>query len=223
VKLFEHICLGAITAGAAFLLVEGGLFFHFLARDADEIASSARLTIDRANVALDGAIAMESSIYEETRKVGAAADQQAAYWQKTQLQVYKLITDTKQIMVRTDRSLNDVLVPRLAASLDASTALQHTAAAGVTDTTAKIDDTLDALRPAIDNLVAATAAAAADMSDPAIHETLAHVDGVAGNLDTTSSDVQKYVRRMTAPARGSWHFIEWLLGLTYQARGALAK
>jgi ABC-type transporter Mla subunit MlaD len=210
-NLFENICLGTVTAIAAVLLIEGALFLRSARLDIAPIAASTQRAIDNADSLLHQTGVTIEQINEATQKFSAAADQQTAYWQKTQLQVYKLITDTKEIMVRSDRSLNDVLVPRISASLDASTDLQVSAMRNLTDTTARIDDTIDALRPMIDNGIRATAAAATAMSDPAIHETLTHVDGVSGNLDTTSADIQAFVHRETTPVRGTWNVVKKFL------------
>jgi hypothetical protein len=210
-KIFEAICAAIVTAAAAFLMIEGGLFLRELRIQVDPIAVHAQVAIQQANIDLSELFVVESSVYDATQKVSDAADQQSAYWQKTQLQVYKLITDTKEIMVRTDRSLNDILVPRISASLDASTALQVSAMRNLTDTTARIDDTIDALRPMIDNGIHATAAASAVMSDPVIHETLAHVDGAAGNVDAATSDIAEFVHRETTPVRGTWNVVKKFL------------
>lgn len=210
-KIFEAICAAIVTAAAAFLMIEGGLFLRDARSDLAPVAFHAQSALMQAENDLRGAALVEMKILESTQKFSDAADEQAAYWQKTQLQVYKLITDMKEIMVRTDRSLNDVLVPRISASLDASVALETSAARNLTDTTAKIDDTIDALRPMIDNGIRATAAAATAMSDPAIHETLAHVDGAAGNLDATTSDIHAFVHRETTPVRGTWNVIKAFL------------
>jgi hypothetical protein len=203
-KIIESICVSIVTIAAAFVMIEGGLLFRdarlqiaAIALDADIAIQNAQGTFARASAAED--------------KLSNAADEQAAYWQKTQLQVYKLITDTKEIMVRTDRSLNDILVPKISASLDASTALQVSAMRNLTDTTARVDDTIDAFRPIIDNGIRATSAAATAMSDPAIHETLGHVDGAAGNLDATTSDIHAFVHRETTPVRGTWNVIKTFL------------
>lgn len=206
-----HFSLAVMALSAAFTLAEAGLFFREARLALAPIADSAQRTIDNADLLLHQTGVMVEQVNQDAVKFSGAADAQAAYWQKTQLQVYKLITDTKEIMVRTDRSLNDVLVPRVAASLDASTALQVSAMRNLTDTTARIDDTIDELRPIIDNGIRATTAAASAMSDPEIHETLTHVDGVSSNLEATTGDIQAFVHRETTPVRGTWNVIKAFL------------
>ena len=107
-KIFEAICAAIVTAAAAFLMIEGGLFLRDARSDLAPVAFHAQSALMQAENDLRGAALVEMKILESTQKFSDAADEQAAYWQKTQLQVYKLITDTKEIMVRTDRSLNNV-------------------------------------------------------------------------------------------------------------------
>src|ERR1700681_4696537 len=57
-----------------------------------------------------------------------AAIEQRAYWAKTSLETYKTMAAVRLTIVRTDRSLNDVLVPHLTASLDSTTELSRSAA-----------------------------------------------------------------------------------------------
>jgi hypothetical protein len=66
-------------------------------------------------------------------------------------------------------------------------------------------------QPGIENLNRAAGAAATAMSDPAIHDTLTHVDGVAGNADATMSDIHGFVHRETTPVRGTWNVIKAFL------------
>jgi hypothetical protein len=211
VNWVENTCLGVVTAAAATLLFEGALFLRAMRVDLEPVAAEAQASIAAANATLQNAAALEGKISAATDKFSAAADQETAYWQKTQAQVYKLITDSKEIMVRTDRSLNDGLVPRLETTLDGTTALQASAMKNLADTTAEIDATIAALRPAIDNSVTATAAAAKNLNDLAIHETLAHVDGASANVDAATADISAFVHRETTPVRGTWNVLKKFL------------
>jgi hypothetical protein len=175
-----------------------------LTRDVDSITENLNRLLETANFAA-------SQARDASEQAKLAAVEQRAYWNKTSLETYKTMAALRLTIVRTDQSVNDVLVPRVSASLDASTALERTATESVADTTARLDATIDALRPAIDASIAATSAAARDLSDPAIHETLAHVDGVAGNADAASRDIAAFVHRETTPARGTWNVIKSFL------------
>jgi hypothetical protein len=208
---FQHAALGVMAMAGAFALGEAGVFFKEAREQVEPIARDADIALQNAQDAIARATAAED-------KLSAAADQQAAYWNKTSLETYKTMAALRITIVRTDQSVNDVLVPRVSASLDASTALERTATESVADTTARLDATIDALRPAIANLVQTSAGASAamkaagkDLSDPTIHETLAHVDGVAGNADAASRDIAAFVHRETTPARGTWNVIKSFL------------
>lgn len=138
-------------------------------------------TITATNRVIAKTEKVEDAVFTATSVFSAQVAGQQADWQKSQLQVYKTITDTKEILVRTDKSLNDVLVPRLARSLDASVVLQNTAAENMTGTAVRVDATLDALRPMIENGIRATSAAADTMSDPEIRESIKQFSAAAEN------------------------------------------
>jgi hypothetical protein len=210
----ENVCLGIVTAAAVVLLYEGALFLRSARLDLAPIAD----TLKKTNSLLDQTATAEKNAIATAGQYSDQLARQASDWQKSQLQVYKAITDTKEILVRTDRSLNDVLVPRLAATLDASVTLQNTAAQNITATTARIDGTIDSLRPAIDNSIKATAAAADAMSDPGIHETMTFAAGSAANFQSMTADGAKitndtaaFIHRETAPVRGTWNVLKKFL------------
>jgi hypothetical protein len=196
--------LVAIAIAALLILWRLSVLTIHLQADVDSMTAKFNLLLTTGNETLTEAKSAST-------QAALAAAEQRAYWNKTSLETYKTMAALRLIIVRTDQSVNDVLVPRISASLDASTALERTATESVADTTARLDATIDALRPAIDASIAATSAAARDLSDPAIHETLAHVDGVAGNADAASRDIAAFVHRETTPARGTWNVIKSFL------------
>lgn len=214
--LFEKTCLGGITLCAGILLIECALLVREVRVDADKITGE----VSGWNRGVWNVLGDTSAAMKVVAQIGAKErndfDAQQSY--------YKTLTtktgDLLDSATTTLNTFNGTILPRVAAALDGSVALETSASRNLTDTAIKIDDTIDALRPAIDNAISATAAASAAMSDPAIHETLAHVDGTASNLNAASSDFAAYVHRMTAPARGVWNALIKLLGLAAQARQA---
>jgi hypothetical protein len=203
----------AVLAAAAILLIlyKLSVFIGDLRRDVDSITASVNLLLSTGTATL-------AEARSASAQAALAAAEQRAYWNKTSLETYKTMAALRLSIVRTDHSVNDILVPRVSASLDASSDLQRTAAASITGTTARIDATIADLRPAIDAGIAATQSAAAamdaagkDLSDPAIHETLAHLDGVATNAEAASADVAAFIRRETTPVRGTWNVIRKFL------------
>lgn len=219
-KRLEIFCLLLITTCLALLLIELAL-----------LARTARTSLVTLSKNLDALAVTANQTVVEARDASTqaklAATEQRAYWQKTSLETYKTMASLRLTIVRTDRSVNDELVPRLALALDNTNKL---AAAAAGD----LQQTVDSLRPTLANLATASASAATAMSDPAIHETLAHVDEasahaaitsaeaaqIASHLNDAATDFAAYVHRLTAPARGVWTFAKELLGLAAQARQA---
>ena len=184
-KWIEATCLVVVTAALTFLLYEGGMFFRDSRDQIAALGSSAQATIQHTNAVED--------------RLSMAADEQTVYWQKTEQQVYKLVTDTKGIIVRTDRSLNDELIPSVKRSVDASTALQQQAARNLGDATVHIDTAIDSLEPGIASFNKAATGAATAMSDPAIHETLVNIDGITADGHTETSLFVDRTRKAFAP------------------------
>lgn len=221
--LFEKICLGTVTVCAGVLLIEGALFVREARLDTDKITGE----VAGWNRGVWNVLGDTSSAMTLLAQIGAKErndfDAQQAYYKDLSSKTGTLLDSAN----KTVNTFNDMILPRVADTLEASEALETSAARNLTDTSAKIDDTIDALRPMIDGGIRATTAAAAAMADPAIHETLDHFDATAGNLEGMSADGKRitgdasaYVHRLTRPARGSWAFVRWILGLTRDVRQA---
>lgn len=219
-KIFESICLAGVTIAAMILLFE----LTHLVSDTRYNLNSLAVHLETLAVTANQTATQARDASEQAK---LAAQEQRAYWQKTSLETYKTMASLRLTIVRTDGSLNDVLVPKLAATLDNTNHLSAAAAAN-------LEKTMDELRPVLENLAQASAGAAATMNDPAIKETIQHVDEtsaraavtaaqtaqIAGHLNDAARDFAAYVHRMTAPARGVWTFAKELLGLAAQARQA---
>ena len=219
-KIFESICLAGITIAAISLL----LSLATLARDARTDLNSLSTKLDALAITANQTAVQARDASTQAK---LAATEQRAYWQKTSLETYKTMASLRITIVRTDHSVNDELVPRLAQTLDNTNKLS-TAAAG------ELQKTMDSLQPILGNLAKASAGAADTMNDPAIKEAITHVDEtsaraaitsaeaaqIAGHLNDASRDFAAYIHRITAPARGIWTFAKQLLGLAAQARQA---
>jgi hypothetical protein len=220
-KYAEGVALAIVTFCVSFFFFEGGMLLRHTDKDLASIKDDVHATMQNSDTVLKQTTAVLARVNGTVYEFSKAAEDQSAYYKKTQLQVYKLITDAKEIMVRTDRSLNDVLVPKLAKSVDASVDLERAAVGDLQSTTERVNATIDALQPAISGINLTSEAAATAFSDPAIHSTLVHVDAAAGNVEGSSADIRAYIHRMTAPARGVYNFFKEVLSLTFNARGAL--
>ena len=219
-KLVELFSFCAVIGAVLFVLIELGLLVHDVRKKSSNIASQFNALLVTANQT-----AIEAR--DASTQAKLAATEQRAYWQKTSLETYKTMASLRLTIVRTDHSVNDELEPRLAAALDSTTKLSTTAAG-------ELQRTMDNLAPAIVNLNRASAGAATAMTDPAIHETLAHLDDtsaraavtaaetaqVAGHLNDAARDFAAYVHRITAPAHGIYSFFREVLGLARDARQA---
>ena len=223
-KIFETICLAFITTCLAFLIIEFGLLVRDGRRDLDALSRNLNILTITANQT-----AVEAR--DASAQAKLAAIEQRAYWQKTSLETYKTMASLRLTIVRTDSSLNDQLMPRLALALDNTNRLSSAAAV-------QLGKTMDELQPILGNLARASNGAADAMNDPesarAIHEALAHVNEtsaraaivsaetvqIAGHLNDASRDFAAYIHRITAPARGVYSFFKEVLGLARDARQA---
>jgi hypothetical protein len=215
-NLFEKICMGIVVAPLSVLLIEGALFVREARIDADKITGEAA----GWNRGVWNVLGDTSAAMLVVAQIGAKErndfDAQQTYYKNLSSKSGALLDS----LTSSVDAFNNTVLPRVAAALDGTTALETTAAQDLADTTMKIDASIDSLtsgtREMIDGGIKATTAAAAAMSDPAIHETLVHVDGVAGNLDATSGDVRTFVHRETTPVRGTWNevkaFLAWIAG-----------
>ena len=139
--------------------------------------------------------------------------------QRTEAEMAGLLNQTRHGMLTQQQET--ALVGRANAVLDDSDATIRNLDSTITQigqiaptaqqTVSNLNQTIISAQPGILDLNKAAAGAAVAMSDPAIHETLVHVDGMAGNLDATSSDIHDFVHRETTPVRGTWNVIKAFL------------
>ena len=220
----------AVAIGILILCYELSLLARASRQDLASVTANLNTLIVTANQTALNLRDAAASARDASEQAKLAAIEQRAYWAKTSLETYKTMAAVRLTIVRTDRSLNDVLVPKLSLTLDGTTELSRSAAANLART-------MDELQPTLQNMGRASAAAADTMADPAIRETLAHLEETSkhaadtadqtaqamANVNATTRDVAAYVHRMTTPVRGTWSLVKELLGLAYQSRGALGK
>ena len=198
--------MGIATAAASFALIEAGLLFLQLRRDLGPLVAAANVTVVKANDTLDRVTTVANT-------VNVAAVAEKTYWDKTQTQVYKLITDTKLLMGRTDRSLNDILVPRLAATLDST----NSAVVRVSD---NVDRVGDATVGVVSKVGPLLDAATAQVGNPEIKDSISNLADSSANISHATADasatmadvregVHVEVKNLTAPETKMeiiWHF-----------------
>lgn len=139
------------------------IFLYRLSLKIDAVTVPTTSLVITANQAMQNLRDAAASARDASEQAKLAATEQRAYWNKTSLEMYKTMAALRLTIVRTDESFNNVLMPKLATSLDASVTLQESAMKDLSDAIGKVDVTIDALRPAIDGGIAATQAASAAM------------------------------------------------------------
>lgn len=220
----KHAKIGIEIAALIALAILTGLFLTELRRLVRDI----RLDVNQTAGELHATLITVNQAAEQARQASAqanlAAAEQRAYWNKTSLETYKTMAALRLTIVRTDQSINDDIAPKLAAALTDTDTLANTAAQQIVSATAQ-------LRPTLANLAEASSAAAKAMGDPAIRETLAHVDQTSLSLSDTARNVdqmtasaarsadmvEERVRQVTKPASFAVRLGEKLLGLTTSA------
>jgi len=121
-------------------------------------------------------------------QVRQASLEERSYWQKTAKESAATVRAVRQLVDRTDRSLNDQLVPQASTSLG------------------NLDEQVGRLGPAVEELAKLERDADRQVNQPAIDATLGHVEETTAHLaettkhlDAASADAEKYVHRITKP------------------------
>jgi hypothetical protein len=220
-KILSVVCAACLVA----VTILGGLVLNEARKLVHETRAEAAAISARANSLLLTVDAAAEQAREASAQANLAAAEQRAYWQKTSLETYKTMASLRLTIVRADRSLNDVLVPQLAATLRDTDKTVLAAGNAVTDAQRQ-------LTPAIENLARASSAAADALADPHIAESIAHVDetaaaaakateqlaGVAANAKTASDLALARLRDALKPVPFARALLERMLGLA--AEGA---
>lgn len=144
-------------------------------------------------------------------------------------QTYRLIEDTKTLIGHTDASLNGEgkgAIPALAETLRETGNLSAKAGVDLDVTAKTVSDTAISLRPGIDNLTRASAAAADDLADPSIPDGLKHADASIANVEVTTNDVKQvadaFRNDYLKPRNRLWLYFKMIIGLGAQA-GDISK
>lgn len=199
-------CVIAVSVASVATLLETRELIHETRSDARELSTAL------GQIAITAAQAAEQ-VKQASSQANLAAEEQRKYWNKTSLETYKTMASLRLTIVRTDRSLNDELIPQISRS--------------ITDNGRLLADTQQELKPSLDNLARASAAAADAMADPHIRQALAHADTTSANLEAATVElawtaqhiedstdaINKKVQQAMKPASLSVRIVERLLGL----------
>lgn len=207
---FKAAALLALT----FALVESGLFVRRASIEFTKFTPIAdkltKLTSDADQTVLH--------LDKTAGVLNDAAKQQAEYWPKELQETRKVTAAAKELIVRTDLSLNGG--PSVRGVLPGLTGAIGTTNDAIEHLTADIDSTHNQISPVLDNLALSTDAMA--KQTPVILQNLQETskqtvlvsENVAGTTDElhgTATDIHAYIHRETTPARGTWNLIKSFL------------
>lgn len=203
VKLAVFLCLAVALFEVCFLLHDARALIVQTSADETAIANGAKQLIATAQLASNEAVVAEK--------------EQITNLQKTSLEVYKTTAAARLVLVRLDRSLNDQVAPQLAQTLKDTDAAMLQASKNLNDMT-------EGLRPSLDNLAAASKAAAENLSDPSIRESLENVDeltkqtaATAANVNLATQDIRQVTEKVKndylKPQKFAWSLLKQLAGL----------
>ena len=184
--LIRNLAWLSVLVCAAWALSEVALLIRSARRDETRLANETDTLIQTAQKASDAAYAAESK--------------QLVTLDRTSSEVYKTTAAARLVLVRLDRSINDQLVPRFAAALQSTIDLERVSSDSVGGTAIQ-------LRPAIENLSRASAAAADAMADPGIRDAIKHLDATSVSLDGSVQQLDASmtdVRQMADKARATY-------------------
>ena len=179
-------CIVALTIFSSAVLLELNGLLRDVRRDERKIADDTENLIATAQRASDAAYTAETG--------------QLATLQRTSSEIYKTTAAARLVLIRFDRSLNDKLVPGISAALQSTVDLERVSSSSLGEATA-------ALRPSLENLSRASAAAADAMADPGIRDAIKHLDAAAASTDDSVRELDQSltdVRQMADKARATY-------------------
>lgn len=210
------LCTLALTIGVSLVLIE-----------LRQVLRGTRASLIRLDSVIQHVDEAAVNASAASKVAADAAVEQKKYFSMISLQSYKIATDLKGFIVRTDLSVNRELVPRIAKTLDSTNGLTVQASESLRQTT-------ESLQPAIADLTRAASNAADALGDPAIRSSLSNVEETTANvadttkqLDLTATDLRlvadNFRETYLKPGRTLLATLKTLIHLVFETRGALQK
>ncbi len=186
----------------AFLLVEAGL----LALAARQAIPRAIQRADATDAKLDKVLEALPPAIDDIHNIQVDTTRTEAEMAGLLNQTRRSLLTPEQTKELVDRAANlmdnaNESVIRLGAAAQSLEGIGPTTQGAIAQTAQDIHITAGDAEQAIDTITK-------EAGDPAIHETLTHVEGVAGNLDATSADLKKIADQWAAPVRGVWNHLK---------------
>ena len=212
-KLFCLAALAVFLICCSVLLRDLRALVQQIGNDEQQLSGKLQSVVDTAQKASEAAYQAEQ--------------QQILTLNKTSLETYKTAAAARLVLVRTDKSLNDILVPRLARQLEDADILTEQAAQD-------LHATVMALQPTLENLARASQNAADTIADPEIKASLANLEettkqssvAMAHLADITAAGdetARYYQKKLTTPEGFLKTLANFVLDWGSKARLLLAK
>lgn len=178
-----------------FLTLTGIVCGIELATLVHDLDRSVRTTSTNVQTLLDNAAKIEVGATATLAEVTSASREQRVYWQKTAQETSKTVRAVRQLIDRTDRSLNDSLIPQL--QLNASTVSDQTRStlASLEDESLALQDATKALNTQVSNPDVASSLSNLASSSAELKSSMA-------NVSHATADLAAAIHRETRPA--SW-------------------
>lgn len=202
-------CIVALTLSGCAVLLEASSLLREVRRDERKIADDTETLIATAQRASDAAYAAETK--------------QIATLERTSAEFYKLTAAARLVLVRSDRSLNDQLAPRIAAAVDSASELAKSSAADIHGIALQAGSSFAATNELLSS-------AASLVGNGHIPATLEHLDtGTASLADsakqlngvaTDAKNLADYeVKQLETPEKVWLSILKFVLGYGASARG----
>jgi len=216
-------CLVALSAAGVAVLLETRRLLRDVRADEAKFSAKGLAVMDVVKQAAEHA-------RDASDQARGAAVEQRKNLQAELREIKKATADVHDLLIHTDLNVNGThnhpesgVLPRLALLLSDTDVLARQTAAGV-------QQAMNGLQPSLDNMARASAAAAEQMGNPKIRETIAHADevsanvaaatqslaGVSANAKTASDLALERLRQMLKPVSFARALLEKLLGVTAQ-------
>jgi hypothetical protein len=160
----------------------------------DNTAGQARYTLDNANRLIRELAQTSANLRHATAEWETASKQQSAYFTAAAQKSGADLDAVRDLIAHTDGEVNGNVLPQLSKALASQDAALSSFEGQAGVSLQQLTETTAALRPAIASATAATASAAQLAADPAIKNTLTHVDQTTASLASAMASVDRQVR-----------------------------
>src|SRR3990167_1767749 len=180
------VFVGALTWAA----VEGALLLRESRNRVVDTSTNLNAVLLQTGIAAD-------NVRRASEKWEAASDEQQKYWRDISKEKREPVKELRVAMKRTDKNLNDWLLPELSAAIVKNSG-DLSALAATTNIA------IQRIEPQVNNLLTTTSdaanAAGKLFADPNIPRSLENIEQSTENINKTTAHIEKRVEQMTKPA-----------------------